>query len=770
MKTFIRSIFWTYLFILWGCQAETINYTNDNESLLEVRVSANALTLPEVERNTRTAGVADENTVYESDILVFDENDLYLTRQNVVEGKVKIPYGNKKRTIYIIANARTILDQVSVNWTERQTSLNEVLESLYEERKPECMPEVPFKMYGKLVFQNGIDKNSAITDNGTHTGGPLLLKRNVAKISVSIGTELSKTFTIKGIMLCKAPKSGYLISNVCRDPAIYDNYTLSAGNNTLYSFMATQETTIIIEADVINNNGHETRYFKIAVKESESQGAAGLKQNNWYKITLINKTGIGFASLEDAINGHVFDHIDIMLEVKDITMHDFVFGTDFFIATSNSNYEQYGYRIGEHFYEICKIRFANSLDNDEVLGSTSIETLSEDIELSPQTIHDIANARNHVTYSVYANFKKPTTSGWIRVRFKNVDKNISIKVEPQKDLREDQFLEIPYSVIGSIADKTLTWCGINDEKAFTQNKFLDINSPEGRVLYLTIQNNPNLYEPRDAEALFTRTKTGLTRIRIHQNPDNNILYLADNGVLSVGNASKATTDKMLFFKFGSVIGFNNPVTGVNWDNKYIKYNPSNQEVGTHITVFDQNFDLPGIPCYNDSDLSGKLSVTSPNYHNASNIRKGKGDPCVLVGLTSLQIKTMSDDALNAYQSGYRMPTNEEQLSFSGLPANDNNYTKHWWNEFPDNQVAGAEFPERRGYLGYFLPAAGYITPQGERLHKGSYGYYWTNHVAETIPGWGESPFCLEFNNGHVNPANGQGYFSEGMPIRCVRSR
>lgn len=770
MKTFFRSIFWIFLFILWGCQNETINYTDDNETLLEVRVSANALTLPEVDNNTRFDEVYDENSITELQLIVFDENDIFLDRYTVTEGKANIPHSAEKRSVYVIANSKNIIDIASANWTKSLTTMDQVIESLYQERSVGDMPALPFVMFGKCVFPKGINNNSAITSDGTHTGSPLLLKRNVAKISVSIGTELSKTFTIKGIMLCKAPKSGYLISNVCREPAIYDNYTLSTGNNTLYSYVATAETTIIIEADVKNNNGDETRYFKIAIKESESQGAAGLKQNNWYKITLINKTGIGFASLEDAINGHVFDHIDIMLEVKDITMHDFVFGTDFFIATSNSNYEQFGHKIGNNYYEICKVKFANTSDNDAVSGNTSIEVIRGAIELDANTIADILEAKNHVTYSILGRFTEPNTKGLIRLKYNNVSKDIIFEVSQQLDLRYDQFIEIPYSVVGSITDQSLTWCGINDEKVFTPNNYLDINAPEGRTLYITVQNNANLFESREAIATFARTKTGMTKVCIYQNPDNNIIYLSDNGTLSIGNASKATPERMLFFKFGSVIGLNNPVTGGNWDNQYIKYNPSNQEVGTHITVFDHNFDLPGIPCYNNSDLSGKLSVTSPNYHNASNIRKGKGDPCVLVGLTSLQIKNMSDDALNTYQSGYRMPTNEEQLSFSGLPANDNNYTKHWWNEFPDNQIAGAEFPERRGYLGYFLPAAGYITPQGERLHKGSYGYYWTNHVAETIPGWGESPFCLEFNNGHVNPANGQGYFSEGMPIRCVRSR
>lgn len=770
MKISTLSFIIFVLFTINACQTDDISYTTNEHSLLKVSVSANALTLPEVDKNTRTNGVYDENSITELQLIAFDENDIFMDRYPVTDGKANIPHSTLKRSVYVIANGKNIIDVASADWTKSLTTMDQVLESLYQERSTGDMPALPFAMFGKCVFPKGINNNSAITSDGTHTGTPLLLKRNVAKISVTVGAELSKTFSIKRLMLCKAPTSGYLIKNTIRNANIFDNYKLSNAGNPLYSYVSSPETTIIIEAEVINNEILETRYFKIAIKESQAQGANGLKQNNWYKITLIRKTGLGFATLEDAINGHVFDHIDATLDILDITMHDFIFGTDFFIATSNSIYEQYGHKIGDNNYEICKVRFANTLDNDAVLGNTSIEVVRGAIELDANTVALISQAKNHVTYSILGRFTEPNTKGIIRLNFKNISKDIIFEASQQLDLRYDQFIEMPNSVVGSIIDQSLTWCGINDEKAFTQNKHLDINAPEGRILYLTVQNNANLFEYREATAMFARTKAGMTKVCIYQNPDNNIIYLSDNGVLSVGNASKATPDKMLFFKFGSVIGFNNPINGGAWDNTYIKYNPSNYEVGNQITVFDQNFDLPGIPCYNDLDLSGKLSVTSPSYHNASNIRKGKGDPCVLVGLTNDQIKNMSDDALNKYQSGYRMPTNQEQLSFSGLPGNDNNYTKHWWSEFPDNKITGAEFPERKGYLGYFLPAAGYITPQGERLHKESFGYYWTNHVAETIPGWGESPFCLEFNREHVNPSNGQGYFSEGMPIRCVRSR
>lgn len=759
------------VYLLSSCQAKDIEYPIIQDQYLEVRISANELTLPEVDQNTRSNEIINENTINEVELIVFNGDDTYFSRKTVIDNKVALEHTADKRTIYVLANAKERIDAASSSWVAGTTTITEVLESLYQERGATIMPQLPFAMYAKLIFPNGINNNSAITSNGTNTGQPLLLKRNIAKISVTVGAELAPNFTLLRYMLCDVPKTGFIINSTVRESANKDNYDLINATVPMYSFVATQNTTMIVEAETENG----IRYFKVAIKESAAQGAIGLKQNNWYKINIISKSGIGFTTVEDAINGHVLDDVSTTLEVLDITMHDFLFGSDYFIATSNSVYEQYGHKIGDNYYEICKVRLANTVANEEILGNTSIEVISGDMELHPTTISEISSAKNHTTYSILTKFSASSVSGIIRIKYKEVSKDLRIKVEPQQDLRKDQFIEIPEAVFGNIVTTgDMHWCGINDVKIFTENNEFDANTEVGVTLYLTVKANQNLFESRETEARFGRTKTGMAKVCIYQNPDNNLIYLSDDGILSVGNASKATNEKMMFFKFGSVIGVNNFTNGNAWDNSYIRFNPSNYLVGQDITKYDNSFELPGIPCYNDNDMSQMMSVSASNYHNATNIRKGKGDPCILVGLTANQIKLMSDSELNNYVSGYRMPTNSEQLSFSGLPGNDNNYPLHWWAEddanSPEKGRAGGEFPRRNGFLGYFLPATGYITPEGKRYLNGLNGYYWTNYVAETNPGWGESPFCLEFNNTHVNPANGQGYFSEGMPIRCVRIR
>lgn len=515
------------VYLLSSCQVKDIEYPTIQDQYLEVRISANELTLPEVDQNTRSNRIIDENTINKVDLIVFNEDDTYFSRKTVIDNKVALEHTTDKRTIYVLANVSERIDNASSSWLAGTTTITEVLESLYQERGASIMPQLPFAMYAKLIFPNGISNNSAITSNGTNTGQPLLLKRNIAKISVTVSAELAPNFTLLRYMLCDVPKTGFIINSTVRESANKDNYDLINATVPMYSFVATQNTTMIVEAETEIG----IRYFKVAIKESAAQGAIGLKQNNWYKINIISKSGIGFETVEEAINGHVSDDVSTTLEVLDITMHDFFFGSDYFIATSNSVYEQYGHKIGDNYYEICKVRLANTVANEEVLGNTSIEVVSGDMELHPTTISEISSAKNHTTYSVLTKFSASSVRGFIRIKYKEVSKYLGIKVEPQLDLRNDQFIEIPEAVFGiMVTTGDMRWCGINDVKIFTENNKFDANTEVGVTLYLTVKANQNLFESRETEARFGRIKTGMTKVCIYQNPDNNLIYLSDDGM------------------------------------------------------------------------------------------------------------------------------------------------------------------------------------------------------------------------------------------------
>ncbi len=153
-----------------------------------------------------------------------------------------------------------------------------------------------------------------------------------------------------------------------------------------------------------------------------------------------------------------------------------------------------------------------------------------------------------------------------------------------------------------------------------------------------------------------------------------------------GTPGLVTIENIAYFKAGSVIGFRgSPDVGITtaWNNDYIAYNPSRYVVnaagpndGNTITGYgDETSVLPGIPGYvPETDyVAGYANfLTSPAYHNGANIRAGKGDPCKLVDFDLNILAGMTESekeaALDAYDSGWRLSTEFESISFIGGPA------------------------------------------------------------------------------------------------------
>jgi hypothetical protein len=248
---------------------------------------------------------------------------------------------------------------------------------------------------------------------------------------------------------------------------------------------------------------------------------------------------------------------------------------------------------------------------------------------------------------------------------------------------------------------------------------------------------------------------------------------------------------LAFFKFGSVIGFTNEDgwTSTNRDND-IKFNPTS--TATYSTYAN-------IPAYSDDDRTKSLTVFDPAYHNATNIRAGKGDPCRLAGFDMTYFNSLSNNNktayLNSYDSGWRLPTRPENRAFVGLAAGDPDNiwlmdhqpttTNTWmpgyfrWDGDDNNngQVDTGEYG-----TGVFLknpvgeshlPAAGIRNQSGTSQYVGSYGNYWSGEASDK-EGNG-------FNFGFQGPgtdANGNdpravanspnSRYNMGYAIRCVR--
>ena len=489
---------------LTGCQNDGIDFAEHNRLIVPVNISANALTMPDADKNTRTALNIDENTIVESQILLFDENDLYIGLYPVISQRVAIPLTSAKRSLYIIANAETIIASKSDFWISGITPASDIISSLIQSNNTGEMPDMPFVMYAKLELPDGINSNSAISSDGTHSGSSLLLKRNVAKVTIDVEASLSESFIIDRIMMCNVPKNGYLIT----DKPITDElncYDLMKSGTAMYSFSSTPDVSVILEARSKINGVFEInpRYYKVSVKNPQNNQSYGLKHNNWYKISIVSKSGDGYQTLDDAINGSVMNQIATTIEVRDITMHDYIFGKDYYIGTSNSHYEQYGHKTSRTAYEVCKVKFANAFDNEDLLGHTSVKVLSGDISLTEESIAAISVAKNNETYAVEVRFDKSETEGIICLKYKDLVKYIYVKAALQPELNTDHVIEVPHAVSGNIETPDINWAGIT--------------SQEG-TLCLILEKSDNLSVSREFTALFASVKTGMKRISVFQSP------------------------------------------------------------------------------------------------------------------------------------------------------------------------------------------------------------------------------------------------------------
>jgi hypothetical protein len=111
----------------------------------------------------------------------------------------------------------------------------------------------------------------------------------------------------------------------------------------------------------------------------------------------------------------------------------------------------------------------------------------------------------------------------------------------------------------------------------------------------------------------------------------------------------------------------------------IKFNPS-----TIVLTTDYSKILAG----SFKDYQAVRNVFEPEYNTVANIKtNGWGDACTLVGLSAADIKSMSDEDLQAAinNSQYRLPTNFENISFVGGPmlpvAQVNTEVTSYWKDW-----------------------------------------------------------------------------------------
>jgi hypothetical protein len=263
--------------------------------------------------------------------------------------------------------------------------------------------------------------------------------------------------------------------------------------------------------------------------------------------------------------------------------------------------------------------------------------------------------------------------------------------------------------------------------------------------------------------------------------DGQVLYFGNDGKLSVANwdNSTVTMRNLAFFKFGSVIGFDNyyPVD-TKWpaDGSAIHFNPTKLVHGTDITAYAPvNYNtatsnaLPYIPGYVKADYdANRRDISASDYATVANLKAGKGDPCKLIGYTGAQLAAMSDSELQAVldNAAYRLPTRDENRLFTGI--DNTSYTAHW--TAGDGSLANpgvAKLPAVATDVPvgiYTLPESGWYSGIGYAAPLFNQGLFWSSSLHEYEPTIYGS--FMNVTSIVVHPTSGFQY-SMGCAIRCV---
>lgn len=219
------------------------------------------------------------------------------------------------------------------------------------------------------------------------------------------------------------------------------------------------------------------------------------------------------------------------------------------------------------------------------------------------------------------------------------------------------------------------------------------------------------------------------------------------GAWNNGSGGDVTQANMLFFRFGSTIGFLNQ--NDTFDASDIKFNLISDTNYTELNNWTDWFGsgLTGAPLspahYTPGTHGVDGYISSANYHYAANVQAGRGDPCKLVGLTKAQIQAGKID-----NGLFRLPTLVEQQSVNWALSGN----------FLDAS-AGVKNP-----AGEFLPTAGALNTDGSKNDLDpTRGSFWVGRPYNNKEG-----YDLFFNWDGID-ASDQGNANAGYGVRCMRA-
>jgi hypothetical protein len=262
-----------------------------------------------------------------------------------------------------------------------------------------------------------------------------------------------------------------------------------------------------------------------------------------------------------------------------------------------------------------------------------------------------------------------------------------------------------------------------------------------------------------------------------------LICLDDDGRLALGQWDDEITKenyahKLLFFQFGSVVGF---APTEDWNNATsIKFNPTSTPEYAYDAI--PNYSYP-VTAWRGSTPTSP-SASDYDYHNAFNVLNGRGDPCKLVGLSAAEVRQYAmNGKLDGYDNGgWRLPTALENALFVGGPLadkgsavtykygtqNDGTYYDYYVDgSTTDGTLACGRFPvEARGNTAAFsqkLPVTGRRGGSYGAMMLKDNGNYWSSTPASNT-----FASFLSFDKSTLTPVGISNPFNNGYPIRCVR--
>jgi hypothetical protein len=230
-----------------------------------------------------------------------------------------------------------------------------------------------------------------------------------------------------------------------------------------------------------------------------------------------------------------------------------------------------------------------------------------------------------------------------------------------------------------------------------------------------------------------------------------LLYLHSDGSLQIGRwAEEVTSSNVLFFTFGSVIGFTIG-DGVSWQNNH---NPSFWNPSMFLTTPKPNIiDIPGLE-FGDV-INGGVNTSVRQgvgaYHTGANVRVGKGDPCQLIGLNLAFLSSGASEAdkrsyIESFNSGWRLPTRADIWDVVMFPG------MNIW-------ISAADAP---------MPPSGVRVP-GQRLPLLANGLNTTGAFFPALGVLYDEAFYGFAEDGYFQLSTANGGFSEMFGIQSYRT-